>query len=218
MDANEYIPLPAVLANQNFYFCTRDLVLHTQRFSFVPGSIDEFGLPRYDTGSVLDWFYSDTLSWEVYIAEGREAEGVFAAPSTSENATYIALSFGLCGDQVCKKKEKDQNKLNVFLQTFWDRSSGARIAKIANGKIQWAVGHKNAAMAENGDTTMLFAVAGEVDGVVCVGEILSNFECYSADGLSLGWLLKDAAGDSAQVGYNAITVENAAQAVFIKVC
>lgn len=103
------------------------------------------------------------------------------------------------------------------MKTFWDRSSDARVAKIADGKIQWVVGHKNAAMAENGDTTMLFPIAGEVDGVVCIAEIISNFHCYTSDGLSLGWLLKDDAGDAAQIGYNDISVENAAQATFIKV-
>lgn len=51
--------------------------------------------------------------------------------------------------------------------------------------------------------------------MVCVSEINANFVCYSTDGLSLGWLLKDELGNAAKRGSNAIPVENAAQATLI---
>lgn len=61
---------------------------------------------------------------------------------------------------------------------------------------------------------MLETFAGEADGIACVGEIISNFHCFSSDGLSLGWLLIDGGGNMANIGYNAITIENAGQASF----
>ncbi len=47
-------------------------------------------------------------------------------------------------------------------------------------------------MTMNGDAMMLFEFAGEANGVACVGDIQSNFHCFTEDVLSLGWLLTDA--------------------------
>lgn len=51
---------------------------------------------------------------------------------------------------------------------------------------------------------------------MCRSEINNNFICYSKDGLALGWLLKDEGGNAEVRGPNAIPVENAGMATFIK--
>lgn len=88
--------------------------------------------------------------------------------------------------------------------------------KIQNGEVQWIIGKKDATLSSNGDAMMLMQFAGEAGGVACVGEVISNYHCFTNDGLSLGWLLTDAGGNAATVGYNTIDIENAGQATFIQ--
>jgi hypothetical protein len=75
--------------------------------------IDENGLPRYDNATLFDYFYSSELSWNDYFSSWTHIALPPGTPSTSENATYAALSFGPPGDTA-----------------FWDRSSIARIVKV----------------------------------------------------------------------------------------
>lgn len=78
----------------------RDLNLYTQRYVITPSYVDSNGLPRYDTASLFDFFYSDPLPFSLYVANFRAGYGIGGTPSTTENATYASLSFGEDGDQV----------------------------------------------------------------------------------------------------------------------
>lgn len=104
----------SVIINILFVAIDKNLNLYSQRYKLSPSSIDEQGLPRYDSGSLFDFLYSpDSLNWNDYFDSWEHSNYPSSTPSTSEDASYAALSFGPSGDTA-----------------FWDRSSVARIIKV----------------------------------------------------------------------------------------
>lgn len=50
------------------------------------------------------------------------------------------------------------------------------------------LGHRDYAQKESGDITILFNVAGEVDDVFLVSDVIQEYQAYTSDGLTLGKL------------------------------
>ena len=63
-------------------------------------------------------------------------------------------------------------------------------------------------MLQDGDSTMMMNVTGELDGVVVATDVNSCFTAYTSDGLTLGWINRDPAGRVAMFGPNAVYMEN----------
>jgi hypothetical protein len=41
-------------------------------------------------------------------------------------------------------------------------------------------------MSETGDTSILFPMANELDGVFLISDVLSEYQAYTSDGITLG--------------------------------
>lgn len=51
------------------------------------------------------------------------------------------------------------------------------------------IGHRNYAQKETGDITILFNIAGEVDDVFLISDVIQEYQAYTSDGLTLGSFL-----------------------------
>ncbi len=184
---------PDKVPTGNWGWIGRDLTLYGLDGTLKPAAIDARGVPTYVGGAFtpympgLHHYFSDPAYWPC------------VAPATSDGSTYFTENNG-----------PHQNR------DFWDRCSENRLIKVQDGKVAWMVGSHDGTQAHNGDAIVYFGVAGETDGVVIVADVGSQFVAYTSDGLMLGWLLTDAQGHRADVGENAIYVENAAPNLFIK--
>lgn len=70
--------------------------------------------------------FSDIYPYQLYVPSDLQSYNTGSSPSEDLTANYLSLNLGPCMNQ-----------------GFWDRASDARVMKIENGTIQWAVGMKN---------------------------------------------------------------------------
>eukprot|EP00026_Physarum_polycephalum_P000249 Phypoly_transcript_00249.p1 GENE.Phypoly_transcript_00249~~Phypoly_transcript_00249.p1 ORF type:complete len:1686 (+),score=203.02 Phypoly_transcript_00249:580-5637(+) len=173
----------------------RDFNVYGARHRMSAREVDANGVPRFDGNlTIYDYFSGNTMPWGSYWQAFTSNYAIFSSPSTSEpNTSYAAQNTGIGG-----------------FQSYWDRAAMAKFVKMKNGKVEWVVGNRNIAQG-NGDITYLEPMAGEVDGVVCCADVMSNFVCYSSEGFALGYMVGTASNGPIE-----IQVENAGQATFYK--
>ncbi len=180
-----------------FAWIDRDLTLHGLAGSWKPAAVDERGVPRYDGGAFSPFFPPDARPIAFYL--DQENYGYAVSPPAPDGARYCVSNIG---------PERGQG--------FWDRASETRLIRMKDGRPQWIIGHHDGRMLRDGDNQMLINLAGEVDGVVLGAEVWGEFTAYTADGLTLGWISKDAQGRIPDDGPLAWYVENVQPGIFLK--
>ncbi|MBI1368368.1 MAG: PQQ-binding-like beta-propeller repeat protein [Planctomycetes bacterium] len=183
--------------NAHWVWIDRDLTLRGGTADLSPTTINAHGAPVYDVTKTKEIFGENMLPRQAYSEQGNYS--VTFSPPGADGARYMATNVGA---------EAGRN--------FWDRCSELRVCRVVDGKVKWIIGHHDGRYRHNGDSTMIMNMTGELDGVVMATEVNSNFTAYTTDGLTLGWISRDA--DDAQVndGPTAWYVENVQPGLFIK--
>jgi len=181
----------------NWTWIDRDLTLHGQDGSWRPASIDAGGVPVYAGGVVTPVFPASSPQLAFYL--DQENYGYSVAPPTADGVHYYCSNIG---------PERGQG--------FWDRASETRLTKVRNGQVEWIVGHHDGSLRHDGDNQMIMNLAGEIDGVVVTTEVYGGFTAYTADGLTLGWMILDDKGLASGTGPNSIPMENVAPGILVK--
>lgn len=172
-----------------FVWLDPDLTLHGLAGTLKPASINARGVPIYEHGTYTPLLKAGEPSIQSYFEHVYDF--IYPSQIDMDGAQYIVGQVGV-GTGV----------------GIWDRASELRVAKLKNGRVEWIIGHHNALMTHNGDSTVLGRPAGVVDGVFLCPEADHDCIAYTTDGLTLGWVARDGNDHQTMYGPNSILLEN----------
>lgn len=137
-------------------------------YTLKPWKVDARGVPFYH---VNDAKFDVTQGQPLAYYFRDDSYAIQDGPPASDGARYFAFNIGAAGGQ-----------------SFWDRASMSRLARVKNGRIEWIAGQHDGTKKHDGDASFLWRPLGEVGGVVVVGDVDFQLLAYTSDGLSLGAL------------------------------